>query len=449
MFSPNKGPFKRELDLIQSKGELTRLRKWSVWIHANDMDIKASRVTRVNRVRDYANDYAERIAITFEVTQAQHLFDILPFEDNLEATVRYTDHKRAEEWGNPRVAPPVVYRYKAKLFDNDDRSIGADNPAVTNRSVLERTDLVEVTIQLLDKGLESLRQRTVSGVFHDTTGMGLLIALLTKYSIEATIDADVQIKGVTTAPDASDVVKEQIVIDNLTKIVDLPKVINQNSGGIYPTGFSYFIQDQSWYVYPPYDVERFDKLQKNLIIVNLPKNRLPDIEKVTYHTKDQIIILSTLESQVYDGRERADMNKGNGVRFVDANNMMEFGTVAENKIMVNAADNVNDLLVGVRKDGVENINQSETVITSAKNIELSKLASTQGLYMVIVWEGGDESIIYPGMPVKVLYLEKDEAKSAVGTVVGTETIEQIVNHDFGDAYTKPYVALTVFVKPME
>lgn len=449
MFNPNKGPFKRELDLIQQKGSLVRLRKWGVWIHANGKDIQASRVLKVHRVRDYSTDYAERVAITFEVTQAQHIYDILPFEDKLEATVKYTNHKKSEEWGNPRVGSPVSYRYKAKLFENDDKSISSNNPAVTDRSVLERSNLVSVTIQLLDAGLETLRQQRVSGTFRNTTGIELISTLLTKYSAEATNDADVRIKGVTVAPGASDVVREQIVLGPRTKLYEIPNIVNEMSGGIYSTGFSYFMQDRNWYIYPPYDLERFDKLQKNLIIVNLPKNRLPDIEKVTYDTPTQTVILSTLDSQIYDGREKADMNKGNGVTFVDANNMMEFGNVTGNKFLVNAAENVNELLVTERSDGITNVNPSDSIITANKNIELSKLAATKGLYMIIVWEGGDESLIYPGEPVKVLYLEQDKAKSAVGTVVGTETIEQVVNHDFSNSLTKPYVAITVFVKPQE
>ena len=101
--------------------------------------------------------------------------------------------------------------------------------------------------------------------------------------------------------------------------------------------------------------------------------------------------------------------------------------------------NVNDVIIAEGKDGVNQIRFADNKLTSSKNIELSKLAPSMGVFMRISWENSKASVIYPGMPVKVLYLKNNAVKSMVGTVTGKET----ANYPIQQSYpAKKFSALT-------
>ena len=106
-----------------------------------------------------------------------------------------------------------------------------------------------------------------------------------------------------------------------------------------------------------------------------------------------------------------------------------------NQVVVNPrADENNFAPVGISR------------ITSNKNKELSALAIRQGSFMQYVWENSDDSLLYPGMPIRLLYLDNNKPTETYGCLVSVETYEMPVNKAFGQTKMGCHTALTVFIK---
>ena len=144
-------------------------------------------------------------------------------------------------------------------------------------------------------------------------------------------------------------------------------------------------------------------------MVNLPKDRLPGIEKTFFNNQTKLIVLSTRNAKYIDNREANTFNKGSSFRFVEANRLYEgFGQVQDNKFMVNAGNNVNEVTIGQRSDNANILRSTDVKITSNKNNELSKLAMNNGFYFQLTWEHSDDSLLHPGMPAKILFLKNNQ-----------------------------------------
>lgn len=283
-------------------------------------------------------------------------------------------------------------------------------------------------------------------MFRKTSGIGLMKTLLTLFSTNDDVDAVTSVTGVDVVDGYSMVEREQIQIKTPTPLVKAIGVIQNSCGGVYPTGFSFFLQGNKWFIFPPYDVNLFNKARKTLTVINLPKDRLPGLEKTHFNSDTKLVVLSTRDATYIDNREANTFNDGASISFVDSDRFFEgFAKVENNKIMVNAAKNVNEVTLAERADGVSIIRPSNSLITSNKNIELSKLAKSRGFYIQLTWENSDDSLLYPGMPSKILFLKDKRPASATGVLIETETMWVPAEKSFKNTKLTKMTAMTFFV----
>ena len=69
--------------------------------------------------------------------------------------------------------------------------------------------------------------------------------------------------------------------------------------------------------------------------------------------------------------------------------------------------------------------------------------------MRLSWENSDDSLIYPGMPVKVLYLKKKKPMTAIGTVVNVESADYPVEQAFPPKKFSQLSYIQVFVGDLD
>lgn len=440
-------PFKHEISLVTGMGKSGGVYKLEFFIKAKGKLIKALMIDQISNDRNYVENYTDELMIDAQFTGEQYYFDIQPNFDDLSAVLKLTLLSGGIEKSTKGYSAPIVKEFKAKLFDNKSDKIEGNNPAIMDRALTQRAMIQTVKFQLITDVVEKLRFKTAGGPFRQMTGIGLIISLLTMASKDLTTDAAQAINGVSVNGNPSEVVREQIILPHLTPITSAPNIINENSGGIFPAGFSYYLQDRHWYVFAPYDVERFNAVGKNLTIVNIPKDRLPGIERTYYNSSNHLIVLSTRDAMHIDTSEQAQQNLGNSVSFMDADLVLNgWGQIDNNKFLVNAAENLNVLSTTTRKDGLTNLAASGVKITANKNIELSKLAKRQGSFLQIAWEYSDESLIYPGMPVRLMYLDNKTPMEAYGVVVAIKTFTHPVTRTTVDAKYVNTSVLTLFIK---
>lgn len=438
-------PFRAEVAEISQRGKSSSAFYAEAHVTSSSGSFKALNVTGLNRYRDYIADYTQNLIVTMNATLAQ--YEKLIHSDTSAITLTLTLYEIGFQtaFSLGALANPKQFTYKAKLLEIDSSQISQNNPMSNNPNIGDMT-FREFSVQLLEPCFESVSIRTVGGVFRKANGINLIKTLLTNFSTDDEVDAITSVRGVDVVEGFNETETEQIIIPHMTPLTKAISIINENCGGIYPTGFSYFLQNNLWFIFPPYDITRFNKTNRTITIVNLPKDRLPGIEKTYFNSSTKLIVLSTRDSKVIDNREAKTFNEGSSLRFVDASKLFDsFGTVEDNKFKVNASLNVNEMTLGTRADNMNVLRASGTRITSNKNVELSKLAMSKGFYIQLIWENSDDSLLHPGMPAKVLFLKDNQPASATGVLIESETHWVPMEKSFKHVKLQSTTAMTFFV----
>ncbi len=226
-------------------------------------------------------------------------------------------------------------------------------------------------------------------------------------------------------------------------------LLQHKIGGIYPTGLGMYLFKQHWYVYPLFDLKRFDQTTKTLTLINVPTNQMPGIERTFRKTANQIIALVTGEVKHKDLTEAMLLNQGNGVRFLDSRRVIDnFAdtTAGENKAVVMRAENNSEFVTDERTSGLNNVQTAGSRITANKFAEMSKLARRTGSELQCLWENSDMGAIYPGMPVKYMYIRDNRIHELKGTVLGAQHYIQTHGKGMTDTRHRTDTALHLFVE---
>lgn len=442
-------PFQYEIAQVFNFGSVGPHYNYTVSVIANGKEIIASKVVSRHRMRDYINNYTDLSEITLIFIQDDLEYNIKPYQDNLEVVLI-----RSELTADPTIttSPGLsireVFRFKGYMSDESREMITQNNPFIKDRDVMSRILSKPVTIQLVDKTVDLLRVMSVGTTVRDlkASGMDIIKTVLMSKSKEASNKANSQILGMEIAGNYNDSIPVQLSIPAYTKLTRFPLVVSNESGGIYPAGFSYYLQNQIWYIYPPYDIERYKKVQRNLTIVNLPKNRIAGIEKTYRNSNTQLVVLSTGDVVHVNYADQNQINFGNGVRFLDADRLENMGVMENNRYRVDVSKNINALETNRRSDGMSVAYESSRPITTNKYSQMSEAAARMGSFVQLSWSNSDDSLIYPGMPTRLLYLDNNQPTEAYGVVSAVETFETPVNVNFAEPKLVLESAITVFIQ---
>lgn len=438
-------PFYQEVSEVEKKGKRGVCNYFDVTIIVGKDKYKPLCVTQLSRYRDYIEDYAQQLIMTVQLNYNDHVKITSADVSDIKVNVVMYDINLNAPYSLQALFNPIEFTYKAKLLkiettDKDQSS------QITNMNVVGALTVKEMQFQLLEPSFESVSIKTVGTGFRNISGIDAIRTLLTNYSTEDDPDAITSVKGVNVVDGVATAVKEQIPVRHSTPLVQAIRLIIESCGGLYPTGSSYYLQDRLWYIFPPYDLTQFDKANRTITVVNLPKDRMPGIEKTFYNTKTKLIVLSTRDTVVVDGREGNKFNKGVAVRFMEAIKLFDgFGEVKNNKYAIDASKNVNEITIEDRTDKANILRPSVNRITSNKNRELTNLAKSNGFYMQVTWEHGDDSLLHPGMAAKILYLKDNKPASVKGTLIETETVWYPREKTFVNMKLQKMIAMTFFV----
>ncbi|QVD49194.1 hypothetical protein LUCX_124 [Xanthomonas phage vB_XciM_LucasX] len=372
--------------------------------------------------REYSQSFGDEIILEAMFPAGDYHYDIYPYKQNLLATVTREGRQRSSDTA---LATPerIAQQYRAVLMeDNSATVIGARNN-VQSKQAMNLSDVVTVQFQLIDLALERIRMHSVGGLFRNVTPASVVEYVLTTVSTGMQLDEANMIKGVDMVPSPNQDAYQHIVIPHGTRFPDFPGFMNRKVGGIYPAGMGVYLQSQQWYVYPLFDLTRFDNpgTSKTLTLFNLPTNQLPNVETTYRTTANQVLALVTGDVSHVDLSETKLLNEGNGTRYLDARTVVDTFAVTgtgDNKAAVTRAENNNEFVTDVRQTGLNNVVTSGARITSNKFLEMSKLAARTGANIQCTWQNSDPTLIQPGMPVKFMYIKDDQVRELHGVVLG-------------------------------
>jgi hypothetical protein len=387
-------------------------------IHTLFGDVEVIRVLNYDVVRDYLTQYSDEITLVVLIGGGQSAYRVMPSRNDLEVTI--TGATVAPH--GPTAQEDRGYgtqRFRAVLKKASDPTLEASARELLSEYTMDIQDLQVIEFQLFSKAMEQFAMRSCGGIYRKTAVGDLIRSLLLEETLKVEVEDDYKPQGVDMVDPVDSQLREHIVIPHGTKVYDAPGYIHRHQGGVYSTGLAYYYQDDFWYVFPPYDYKRFEEASRQLVIIQVPENKLPDID-YTYMVEGSVVSLIATGELALD--DRSDLQKrasGNGVRFADANVFFEEGVeVGKNKALVSRGKMNNEFVSSKQKTPYNNVVVSSERISANTMYQSSKLASKEGVHIQLIWENSDPSLIKPGMQTKIMYYKDGQVNQINAVVIG-------------------------------
>ena len=389
---------------------------WEMDIHANGKTITVLKVLNIDKVRDFENDFAPVVMVDVELLMGEYTYLVYPFQDSLEITLYATPLSEAGQTTSTKESV-VMERFIAVMVDKGNPMMSNNGPNTPTQEVLDLTRPATATFQLMNKTIAQLKMRTYGNTFRDVTVEDVLKTVMTVESRKVNVDVEYLPKGVDIVEPSNKNKRSYITIAPGIPLVDIPNYLHLRQGGVYSGGMGYFYENDYWYIYPCYDVNRYKTVDKTLTVINVPTNKLPQIERTYLKNGSSLIIIATGEVRFTDDSTKQQLNRGNGVMFSDASKFMDgISETAGNKMVASRAKVVNEFIAEERDNGNNYVPRSPASISANPFVHFSELARREGSNFSFVWDNSDANLIFPGMLAKILYLEEGEVKEIFGVV---------------------------------
>jgi hypothetical protein len=437
----------REIQAITQAGKKPVHYTWEAEIHVNGETIKPLKVLSVDNVQDFELKYADEILLTLAISGGKYTKRIYPFKDAIEITLYRTPIGEMDDSVEDEEKPQSE-RFVATLIDTGNPLLEANGMNAPDETTLDLTNLFNIEFQLVNKALDQLRMVTVGGIYRNTTGEDVIKAVLTNESKKIKVEGGRLPQGVQMVPGANKKARDHVILPHGLKLVDVAEYVHAKCGGVYSAGMGYYYYGDYWHVYPCYDTTRFNKASNTLTVINVPKNKMPGIERTYRKDGSNLVVLATGEVRFQDDSEVQQLNLGNGVRFAEADKFVEGGVVktAGNKAVATRGTNTSEFVSSERKSGNNNVRLSSNPINSNSFVEYSKLARRQGSVLTFVWENSLPELLHPGMMVKVLYMLEDEIREVYGVALKAHHFTEVASPGYTETRYVTRTALAVFVQ---
>ena len=412
-------PLQDEIATILQEGPKPVHSRWRLEIQLPDgQALYPMKLLSVDIQRNYEENFGDYVLVDALFPLGKYNRRILPNKEKLKATlVRKPTGEREPEPEDVDSAEESR-TYRAVLADEHSDVLAASQHSIQSEEGSDLSDLVRAEIQLVDPALEELRLTEVGGIYRNVLGGDVVKHVLSEQSQALDLPEEDSVQGVDMVEPDNSRPQKQIIIPHGTRLMDLPEVIQKDWGGVYSNGIGCYLQEGEWFVWPLYDVERFDQVASTVTFINVPADHYPNVERTFRLKGRQLTVVSTGEVRHEDQSHHRQLNEGSGVRYADANRVFEgMGKTQDNRHTVRRGENTSEFR-SVSGAEVSTSPVKEGRVSSNLFHAVSRMSGNQGSTMTLTWEHSDPSLIYPGMPARVLYLNEDEVEELHGVVIG-------------------------------
>lgn len=407
------------MDLMQTPlgDEVTRIIKsrqgnsriyMDATIHTKFGDIDVLRVLNYDVVREYTKQYSDEISLVAIVPAGQMAYKVYPSRNEVEVTLTSASN--------------AAQRFRAVLKKAIDPTLEANSRELLDEFTMDVQNFEVVEFQLFSKAMEQFSMRSCGGIYRQTKVGDLIRSLLLQESKAVEVEDAYKPLGIDMVDPVDTQPREHIVVPHGTMVFNAPGYIQQHCGGIYSAGLSYYYQDDYWYVFPSFDYKRFEQASRQLVITQIPENKLPSLD-YTYMVEGSVVnIICTGGLSLDDNSDTEKRTTGNGVRFTDASTFFEKGVeVIGNKALVSRGKHNSEFVSTKQKTELNNVVISPERISANTMYQSSKLAAKEGVRIQLVWQNSDPSLIRPGMQTKIFYFKDGKVSQMNAVVIGTQT----------------------------
>lgn len=400
--------------IIESAPQGTH-KRFEIMIKAGDVWLTPIKIDAITRHRDYVKGYSDSLFLDIIMPCGDMAYLLEPHKENL--IVDVFTYPVGDIAGGDVEDDVIVNRYRGILLTKKDPGLDDPRPHASSREDLNQ-EIMDVQLQLIKENAHQLRMVTVSRIYRKVTTMDVLTALLTEASQLIDVRDEERIQGVDVAPGYNQRQREVIVVKptKLTRLVDL---LQLEEGGLYGTGVGCYLQGTKWYVYPLFDLTRYINEDKTLSIVRVPPNRLAASERTWRVTDDQVIVIANAGVRVKDDGFGNQLMDGNAVRVTNADQLLTFGNVEQNKVRMTRSDNLFEFQgQPLKHEGLTNTQWAEEGATTNPFTHYSRMAFQKGQVVEVDWLHAETDLLYPGMPLRFYVASNDELDEYQGILLG-------------------------------
>lgn len=441
----NTSPIAAEVKLITEQGGKKVHGFFYCVLFANGKYINPQKIVNIDIYRDYLNNYSDEVLIEVYMLSGDYENDIVPYKDNIE--IKIFSKPYAENTTDEDLNQEVVIIQGRAILTTPENQFFSNPTSATGKETKNKMSTQKIEFQIINPMLEMFRMQSCGGIFRNMVGADLVKILYLNYSNSNDVEEDFKVKGVDVSPGFNKTIKSHITIPQGTPALEIADFINKSVEGIYPTGLGMYLQKDMWYLFSPYDVEKYTNATKTLTIVRVPSDIMP-INDRTYSNKNgNVTIIVNKDTSIMDKSEIEQHNAGNGTRFANASSIMEdFVEITGNVAKASRGKNVSEFVTEARKTGLNNVVAAATKISSNMFYEMSKLSKRSGAIMDITWEYADGDILFPGMPVRFLTHQGDGMIEAYGVLLAVHEMIMLEGSGLTANKHKRSCGLSVFVK---
>jgi len=417
--------------------------KWRCEIIVGDNRFTPMKVISAPLKRDYQVNVADQLELTVMIKEYEYDYITQADDDRLEV-ILYKEPQQSNSTATNMYLVPSTQRFKAVVNYK-----GVDRPKPKTGQKLSTPDIEnsgeqmkELVLSAFDLVAETIRLNEVGLTGRNKNPLLFVRAIVGKESKKVS-GGEIAVRGVDIIEPSNTEVRQHIPIPDGVPLQDLPGYV-QKLCGIYNAGIGFYLQSGLWYIYPLYDVTRYNKTERNLTVFNVNTNRFPSAESSFKVYGKALKIVNTGKFSFFDNREYDYLNVGNGSRFTTCADISEnFGTYNNGKYTIKRKENNTEAVLENKRTGMNYAPVSSQRFTSNPFVELSALAQRECSYAAFEWQNATDEIIYPGMPCKIYFLsQNDEVKETTGTVLGVEYFYELA----GNRLTDPRYICNAVVK---
>lgn len=362
-------------------------------------------------LRDYINNISDYMEVQLTIPLGTFLYDVYGYLDNIEVTLI-----TQKQLYNGKMPHKEKDRYKAIYLLEKNSYI--PNLINYSKSDLNNRLPVILTLQLIDRSVETIRIKTTQGNFDkkinsnkDMSITGFLKSIISEQVNKILIENKQALDNIDIEkPDNEDELKA-VTIPSNTRIVEIPELIQTKNIGVYNAGIGNYIQkfgvtpfkyNKTFYVYSLYSGKKYDKSEYKIIFYS-PVTSSTSLTDTTYKYKDKVLkILPHNISKIADNKETMIMSYGSGIRYANVNSFM--------KKPVDMTDSgpsfkKNQLVTEIAfKDRKDNLNFAPNSKITGNPFKLvSDVLVNQGNYVTVTCSNLDHDFLFPGAPCKIVY----------------------------------------------
>lgn len=401
-------PLAADIREVLQKSKLVPTYELRCKIHSEKEDLFVIKLISLDIVKDYANKISDYIYLEVMMGLGDYSHRLYPNRANLEVSIKKIRLNNT----SGKKEPDVIERFKAIFLDNENEPVTSSKLNTRQIEELNIHNVVNVKLQLMSRSVEPLRIKTCSGSYNNITQSKLLNSILSVESSKVLVDGKVSIDAVDVVEPDNKKIIEQVIIKSGTHVLDLPTYLQEKCMGVYNCGLGTYIQTyknkKTWYVYPLYNVNLFDKSKSKIIFYVVPNVKYTGLDRSYCVDADIIKAIVSSEHTYTDSIDVNQMSDGSGFRMSDAKAFMKKPVdITEDGVVGNRGRLNYEAISSPRKDGLNYAKQSTNRISSNPFTEFSKLNAQSLARVDIKWENADSDLIYPGMPCKYVFVDSE------------------------------------------